>query len=59
MVEEARWDELARALIIDHYDPAYRRGGEGLYRQAGHARPLPLESLEPAALAAAARLLAA
>lgn len=59
MVEEARWDELARALIIDHYDPAYRRGGEGLYRQAGQARPLPLESLEPAALAAAARLLAA
>lgn len=59
MVEEARWDELARALIIDHYDPAYRRGGEGLYRQAGQARPLPLESLEPADLAAAARRLAA
>lgn len=59
MLARSEWDALARALIADHYDPAYRRGGEGLYRRAGDARPLRLDSLEPSVLAQAARQLAA
>ena len=49
------FDELSRL----HYDPAYKRGGEGLYRRLEAARMLPLASLGAPALAAAAQGLAA
>jgi len=58
LVTAGAWRELAEALVTVHYDPAYRRGGEGLYRRLGAARELPLHALDAAGLAAAARVLA-
>ena len=59
LVEEGAWAQLARELVQEHYDPAYRRGGDSLYRRRGQGVVLELASLEGAALAAAARRLAA
>ncbi|WP_374265997.1 tRNA 2-selenouridine(34) synthase MnmH [Zoogloea sp.] len=58
MVTAGAWAELAEALVVRHYDPAYRRGGEGLYRNLAAGRDLPLARLDAASLAAAARQLA-
>ncbi len=51
------WRQLAEELVTAHYDPAYRRGGEGLYRRLAAGRALPLETLDAASLAVAARAL--
>ena len=59
LVEAGTWRQLAEELVSQHYDPAYKRGGEGLYRRLEAARMLPLASLDAPALAAAARELAA
>ena len=59
MVAAGAWRQLAEELVSQHYDPAYRRGGEGLYRRLGEARALPLATLDAASLAVAARALAA
>ena len=59
MVAAGAWRQLAVELVSQHYDPAYRRGGEGLYRRLGDARALPLVTLDAASLAVAARALAA
>jgi tRNA 2-selenouridine synthase len=45
-VDSARWDELARAIVQSHYDPAYQRGGNALYRRSAQARPLNLPALD-------------
>ena len=58
-METGAWRQLAEELVSQHYDPAYKRGGEGLYRRLEVARMLPLASLDAPALAAAARELAA
>lgn len=54
-VDAGDWRELAQELAVRHYDPAYRRGGEGLYRRLAQGRALPLASLDTATLAEAAR----
>ncbi len=59
MVEAGTWRQLAEELVSMHYDPAYKRGGEGLYRRLEAAHLLPLASLDAPALAAAAQGLAA
>lgn len=59
LVEAGAWRQLAEELVSQHYDPAYKRGGEGLYRRLEAARMLPLASLDASTLAAAARELAA
>lgn len=59
MVSAGVWRSLAEQLVTDHYDPAYRRGGEGLYRRSGAAQVLALPALDDATLAAAAKALAA
>lgn len=59
LVDAGTWRQLAEELVSQHYDPAYKRGGEGLYRRLEAARLLPLASLDAPALAAAARELAA
>jgi tRNA 2-selenouridine synthase len=60
LVSAGAWRQLAEELVSQHYDPAYRRGGEGLYRRLGAAHRLPLASLDtPALMAAAAALTAA
>lgn len=57
-VEQGAWRELAEALVQRHYDPAYRRGGDGLYRNLAAGQVLALEALDPESLASAARALA-
>ena len=54
LVTSGAWRQLATELVNDHYDPAYRKGGEGLYLQIGAACPLLLEALDADALARAA-----
>ena len=54
-IEQGRWADLARAMIDSHYDPAYRRGGNALYRRAGAAELVALERLDRDAIIAAAR----
>lgn len=57
LVMAGAWHQLATELVNDHYDPAYRKGGEGLYRQLATARPLPLEALDELMLARAVETL--
>ena len=59
LVSAGAWRPLAEQLVTGHYDPAYRRGGEGLYRRSGAAEVLGLPALDDLALAAAAAALAA
>lgn len=59
LVEAGAWRQLAEELVSLHYDPAYKRGGEGLYRRLEAAHLLPLASLGAPALAAAAQELVA
>ena len=59
LVDAGAWRQLAEELVSLHYDPAYKRGGEGLYRRLEAAHLLPLASLGAPALAAAAQGLAA
>jgi len=54
LVTSGAWRQLATELVNDHYDPAYRKGGEGLYLQIGAACPLLLEALDADALVRAA-----
>jgi tRNA 2-selenouridine synthase len=58
MVTAGAWRQLAQALVTEHYDPAYRRGGEGLYRRIAEGRDVSLAALDAASLAATARMLA-
>jgi tRNA 2-selenouridine synthase len=50
-----RWADLARAMVCSHYDPAYRRGGDALYRRAAAAQVIALERLDRAAIIGAAQ----
>lgn len=62
--EFERWEALARAretpalferLMVAHYDPAYERSSRKNYAHLAFAGAIPLTSLEPDALASAAR----
>jgi tRNA 2-selenouridine synthase len=53
-IAQERWSELAQAMVSTHYDPAYRRGGDALYRRAGEAQVLELGSLDRDAIIRAA-----
>jgi tRNA 2-selenouridine synthase len=57
LVEEGAWDALAHRLIVEHYDPAYRRGGDSLYRRREQGPELELPSLDATALARVAQTL--
>ncbi|HMW52892.1 MAG TPA: tRNA 2-selenouridine(34) synthase MnmH [Rhodocyclaceae bacterium] len=57
-IDAGDWETLARELIVTHYDPAYRRGGDGLYRHVAQAAVLDAASLDADALDALARGLA-
>jgi len=48
------WAALAGAMCSNHYDPAYRRGGDALYRRAGEARILEMDTLDQGAIMRAA-----
>ena len=58
LVEAKAWPQLAAELVTRHYDPAYRRGGEGLYRRLAEGQTLAVPSLDAATLAEVARGLA-
>jgi tRNA 2-selenouridine synthase len=53
-IAQQRWDALAQAMVSTHYDPAYRRGGDALYRRAGEAQVLELGCLDRDAIIRAA-----
>jgi tRNA 2-selenouridine synthase len=50
-----QWAALAQAMVSTHYDPAYRRGGDALYRGAAGAQVLDMASLDRDAIIRAAR----
>jgi tRNA 2-selenouridine synthase len=54
LVDAGRFGELAEAIVRAHYDPAYRRGGDSLYRHAHEAQVLELGSLDSNAIIGAA-----
>jgi len=49
------WAALAAAMCSTHYDPAYRRGGDALYRRAGEAQVLEMDTLDQGAIMRAAQ----
>jgi tRNA 2-selenouridine synthase len=49
------WTALAEAMCSTHYDPAYRRGGDALYRRAGEAQILEMDTLDGDAIIQAAQ----
>jgi tRNA 2-selenouridine synthase len=59
LVDAGRWDALVERLLLDHYDPAYLRSIGRNFTRSPLARPLALDSDDPAAFRAAARVLAA
>jgi len=57
LLDAGRWAELAEAIVRNHYDPAYRRGGDCLYQQARTAQILEFSILNQDAMMRAARAL--
>lgn len=58
-VDERAWDELVSDLLVNHYDPAYRRSTLRNYPDLSDARVLALDRLSPDAIDAAASHLTA
>ncbi|MCC7184180.1 MAG: tRNA 2-selenouridine(34) synthase MnmH [Rhodocyclaceae bacterium] len=52
--DAGRWEEMVADLLVNHYDPAYRRSTLSNYRRFEQARVLRLESLAPEAIGVAA-----
>ena len=59
LVDERAWDDLVTDLLVNHYDPAYRRSTLRNYPDLAGARVLTLDRLSPEAIDAAASDLAA
>lgn len=57
LLDSAQWEELAKELVCTHYDPAYRRGGDCLYRQARGAQVLEFPRIDQDAMMQAAQAL--
>ncbi|HYB51600.1 MAG TPA: tRNA 2-selenouridine(34) synthase MnmH [Burkholderiaceae bacterium] len=57
LLDAGQWEELAREIVCTHYDPAYRRGGDNLYRGASNAQVLEFANLRADAMMQAARAL--
>lgn len=53
----ADWRELVRRLLVEHYDPAYRRSSTRNFTQLPHATPVRIGRADDAAFALAARSL--
>ena len=53
----ADWRELVRLLLVEHYDPAYRRSSQRNFVQLAQARPLRIAAAGEAAFTDAARAL--
>jgi tRNA 2-selenouridine synthase len=48
------WREFVTALLLEHYDPAYRRSSHHNFVQLGHARPVLIEAADETAFDRAA-----
>ena len=59
LVDERAWDDLVADLLVNHYDPAYRRSTLRNYPDLADARVLTLDRLSPEAIDAAASDLSA
>ena len=59
LANDGSMDALVRELLVDHYDPAYRRSIARNFTQFGVAQVLPLPMFSDAAFATAARSLLA
>ena len=57
LAARGEWREFVSRLLLEHYDPAYRRSSTHNFRQLADARTLPVASADEAAFAAAARSL--
>ena len=53
----ADWRELVHRLLVEHYDPAYRRSSTRNFTQLPHATPVRIGRADDAAFALAARSL--
>jgi len=53
----ADWRSLVRRLLVEHYDPAYRRSAARNFTQLPHATPVRIDRADDAAFATAARSL--
>jgi tRNA 2-selenouridine synthase len=51
------WRELVRRLLVEHYDPAYRRSSARNFLQLAHAKRVSIARADDAAFATAARSL--
>ena len=51
------WRELVRRLLVEHYDPAYRRSSTRNFARLPHAAAVRIDRADDAAFAAAARSL--
>jgi tRNA 2-selenouridine synthase len=51
------WREFVARLLVEHYDPAYRRSSHRNFTQLAQAQKLPIPSADPAAFSHAARSL--
>ena len=50
LVDQCAWDELVADLLLNHYDPAYRRSALRNYPDIAGARVLTLDRLSPDAI---------
>jgi tRNA 2-selenouridine synthase len=53
LAEQGNWAELVEKLLIQHYDPAYRRSTANNFTRLSGAKVLQLENLDQATLRAA------
>jgi tRNA 2-selenouridine synthase len=59
LADRGKWEELVEALLVAHYDPAYRRSTQKNYAGLAMARVLRPGDLSPAAIAGLAEALRA
>jgi tRNA 2-selenouridine synthase len=57
LAAQGAWRELVSRLLVEHYDPAYRRSSTRNFTQLPHAAPVRIARADEAAFATAARLL--
>ena len=53
-IDRAGWRELVARLLVEHYDPAYRRSSERNFTRLAEARKVPIVRADDAAFASAA-----
>jgi tRNA 2-selenouridine synthase len=54
LATQGLWRELFTALVVEHYDPLYRRSQRNHFERYAQARRVVIESLDSVSLSAAA-----